>query len=120
MVVLLAAHVGSPDVYFAGNAGPYAIDVTIRPPQVVPGIAEVFVRVADSSVTRVVVRPVFWRAGSKGAPTGDDAARVKGTPGAYSGTLWLMAAGSYSVHVIVSGPAGSGTAIVPVASIATG
>lgn len=120
MLVLLAAHVGSPDVYFAGKAGPYAIDVAIRPPQVVPGIAEVFVRVADSSVTRVVVRPVFWRAGSKGAPIGDDAGRVKGTPGAYSGKLWLMASGSYSVHVTVTGAAGSGTAIVPVASVATG
>jgi hypothetical protein len=120
MVGVLAAHVGSPDVYFAGNAGPYAIDVAIRPPQVVPGIAEVFVRVTDTSATRVVVRPVFWRAGSKGAPVGDDAEGVKGTPGAYSGKLWLMASGSYSVHVTVSGPAGSGTAIVPVASVATG
>ena len=120
MVVVLAAHVGSPDVYFTGKAGPYDVDVAIRPPQVVPGIAEVFVRVADSSVTRVVVRPVFWRAGSKGAPVGDDASRVKGTPGAYTGKLWLMASGSYSVHVIVSGPRGSGTAIVPVASVATG
>jgi hypothetical protein len=120
MVALLAAHVGSPDVYFAGNAGPYAIDVTVRPPQVVPGVAEVFVRVADTSVTRVVVRPVFWRAGSKGAPSGDDASRVNGTPGAYTGKLWLMASGSYSVHVSVIGPKGSGTAIVPVASVATG
>ncbi len=120
MVALLAAHVGSPDVYFAGKAGPYEIDVAIRPPQVVPGIAEVFVRVADSSATRVVVRPVFWRAGSKGAPVGDDAERVKGTPGAYTGRLWLMASGSYSVHVTVSGPVGSGTAVVPVASVATG
>ena len=120
MVVFLAAHVGSPDVYFAGNAGPYAIDVAIRPPQVVPGIAEVFVRVADSTVTRVVVRPVFWRAGARGAPAGDDASRVRGTPGDYSGKLWLMASGSYSVHITVSGPAGSATAIVPVASVATG
>ncbi len=120
MAILLTAHVGSPDVFFAGKAGPYMIDVAIRPPQVVPGIAEVFVRVADTTATRVVVRPVFWRAGSKGAPVGDDAPRVRGTPGGYSGRLWLMASGSYSVHVTVSGPAGSGTAIVPVASVATG
>ncbi|MEO5873270.1 MAG: hypothetical protein ABIT91_25770 [Gemmatimonadaceae bacterium] len=120
MVVLLAAHVGSPDVYYAGTAGPYAIDVSIRPPQVVPGIAEVFVRVADTTATRVVVRPVFWRAGSKGAPVGDDASRVPGTPGDYTGKLWLMASGSYSVHVTVVGPRGTGTAIVPVASVATG
>jgi hypothetical protein len=122
MVLLLAAHVGSPDVYFSGNAGPYAVDVAIRPPQVVPGIAEIFVQVKDPSVTRVVVRPVYWLAGSKGAPAGDEARRVTGAAGrdAFTGELWLMAGGSYSVHVIVTGSAGTGTVIVPVGAVATG
>jgi hypothetical protein len=31
---------GSPDVFFEGQAGPYKLLVTIRPPQVVPGVAE--------------------------------------------------------------------------------
>ena len=35
------AHVGSPDVYFEGAAGPYRVLVTVRPPTAVPGIAEV-------------------------------------------------------------------------------
>jgi hypothetical protein len=120
MTVLLAAHVGSPEVYSRGTAGPYAVDVAIRPPSVVPGIAEVFVHVADSTVTRVVVRPVYWRAGSKGAPTGDEARPVPGKAGDFTGQLWLMAGGAYSVHVTVTGPAGSGTLIVPVAAMATG
>jgi hypothetical protein len=120
MAVLLAAHVGSPDVYSRGAAGPYAVDVAIRPPSVVPGIAEVLVHVADSTVTRVVVRPVYWRAGSKGAPTGDDARPVPGKAGDYAGQLWLMAGGAYSVHVTVTGPAGSGVLVVPVGAMATG
>jgi hypothetical protein len=120
MTLLLSAHVGSPDVYSSGRAGPYAIDVAIRPPSVVPGIADVLVRVADPTVTRVVVRPVFWRAGSKGAPTGDDARRVPDAPGTYTGQLWLMAGGAYSVHVTVTGPAGTGTLVVPVGAMATG
>jgi hypothetical protein len=120
LALLLAAHVGSPDVYYSGKAGPYAVDVAIRPPKVVPGIAEVHVHVRDSSVIRVVVRPVFWRAGTKGAPTGDDARRVAGSPGLFTGQLWLMATGAYSVNVTVTGPAGSGTVVVPVASVATG
>ncbi|MFL5608979.1 MAG: hypothetical protein ACJ8AD_21155 [Gemmatimonadaceae bacterium] len=120
MAVLLAAHVGSPDVYSRGTAGPYAVDVAIRPPSVVPGIAEVLVHVADPTVTRVVVRPVYWRAGSKGAPTGDDARPVPGKAGDFTGQLWLMAGGAYSVHVTVTGPAGSGTLIVPVGAVATG
>ncbi|MEO8621735.1 MAG: hypothetical protein ABI625_11770 [bacterium] len=120
LAVVVAAHVGSPDVYFAGMAGPYAIDVAIRPPKVVPGIAQVNVHVRDSSVSRVVVRPVFWRAGTKGAPTGDDAKPIPGRPGSFTGELWLMATGSYSVNVTVSGRAGTGTAVVPVVSVATG
>ena len=120
MAVMLAAHVGSPDVFRSGRAGPYAVDVVVRPPQVVPGIAEILVRVADPRVSRVTVRPVYWRAGTKGAPSADDAKPVRGSAGAYSGRLWLMAGGSYSVHVTVVGSAGQGTLIVPVAAVATG
>ena len=120
LAVVLAAHVGSPDVFRSGKAGPYDVDVMVRPPQVVPGIAGIFVRVADSGVTHVTVRPVFWRAGSKGAPSADEAKPVKGSPGSYAGQLWLMAGGSYSVHVTVSGAAGQGTLVVPVVAVATG
>lgn len=120
MVGALTAHVGSPDVFRSGMAGPYAVDVVVRPPQVVPGIADILVRVADPRVSRVTVRPVYWRAGSKGAPSADVAKPVKGAPGTFGGQLWLMAGGSYSVHVTVIGSAGQGTLIVPVAALATG
>ena len=66
------------------------------------------------------MRPVYWRAGTKGAPSADDAKPVRGSAGTYSGSLWLMAGGSYSVHVTVLGSAGQGTLIVPVAAVATG
>ena len=39
------AHVGSPDTFFTGNAGPYPVRVTVRLPGVVPGLAQVTVRV---------------------------------------------------------------------------
>jgi hypothetical protein len=120
MAVVLAAHVGSPDVYWSGNAGPYPIDVVVRPPQVVPGIAEILVRAPDTRVERVTVRPVYWRAGSRGAPSADEAKPVANAPGMYSGRLWLMAGGSYSVDVGVEGRAGQGVAVVPVAAVATG
>jgi hypothetical protein len=120
MLVPLAAHVGSPDVFRSGRAGPYAVDVVVRPPQVVPGIAEILVHVPDPRVSRVTVRPVYWRAGTRGAPTADEAEPVRGSAGSYAGRLWLMAGGSYSVHVSVEGSAGKGTMIVPIAAVATG
>ena len=55
MAVVLAAHVGSPNVYYSGKAGAYTVDVTIQPPQVVPGIAEILVHVAEPGVSRVAI-----------------------------------------------------------------
>jgi hypothetical protein len=120
MAGLLTAHVGSPDVYWSGRAGPYAIDVVVRPPQVVPGIAEILVHAPGAGIERVTVRPVYWRAGIRGAPSADEAKRVENAPDMYSGRLWLMAGGSYSVHIGVEGRAGRGIAVVPVAAVATG
>lgn len=118
-VPLLTAHVGSPNVFFSGKAGSYDIKVVVRPPEVVPGIARVTVR-AGSDVQRVSIRPVYWRAGSKGAPSADETSRLAGQAGTFEGSLWLMARGAYSVDVIVGGAKGEANVLVPVASVATG
>ena len=118
--VALSAHVGSPDVIFDGKAGPYDVRVIVRVPMVVPGLADVSVRVLSGDAREVRIRPVFWRAGVNGAPSADVAKPVRGARDLYSGQLWLMARGAYSVYVTVDGPRGSGTASVPVMSVATG
>lgn len=113
------AHIGSPTVFFEGQAGPYPVHVVIRPPLAVPGRAEVSVRVSTNGVQRVTVLPVRWDAGRKGAPPPDEARPVTGEPDLYSAELWLMDRGAYSVFVEVQGRAGKGEAIVPVNSLAT-
>ena len=121
LVVALSGHVGSPDVFFQGKAGPYDIRVVVRPPEVVPGVARVTVR-ASSDVQRVTIRPVFWRVGSKGSPSADETSRLEGESGGgtFVGSLWLMARGAYSVDVVVHGRHGAANVLVPVASVATG
>ncbi len=113
------AHVGTLDVFFRGNAGPYPVQVTIRPPGVVPGLAQVIVRTADSAVTRVTTQAAVWNRGSKGAPAPDDAIRSPSDPALWTSELWLMTRGSYAINVRVSGPRGSGTVAVPYTSVAT-
>ena len=116
---LADAHIGSPNVFFEGNAGSYPLRVIIKPPQVVPGLAEINVRVQSGSVRSVSVLPIFWRAGRKGAPPPDVAVRVSGETNLYLAALWLMKAGAYNVEVVVNGDSGEGKLLVPVNSIAT-
>jgi len=115
------AHIGSPAVVYDGTAGPYPVRVIILPPAVVPGRAEINVRLLahESDPVKVTVLPVNWRAGLTGAPPADEATAVQGEPALRHGELWLMTAGSYSVHVAVSGALGGGTVIVPVVAEAT-
>ena len=116
------AHVGSPNVVHEGFAGNIPVRVIIRPPSVVPGLAEIAVRVLNNgakNVTRITVLPVHWRAGVEGAPPPDVCKPVQGEPDLYQAALWLMATGAYSVHVAVETSSGAGKLIVPVNSIAT-
>jgi hypothetical protein len=112
------AHVGSPNVFYDGNAGPYPVRVIIRPPVVVPGLAEITVRLREGYPPdprlKVTVQPVQFKAGLEGAPPPDVAVPVPGAPGTWSGELWLMVASSYSVRVHLQGAAGEGVAQVPV------
>jgi hypothetical protein len=110
-------HVGSPNVFFDGTAGPYPVRVIVRPPEVIPGLAEVTVRVKEGTPERVTVQPVQWKAGAKGAPPPDAAEPVAGAPGLWTARLWMMTASSYSVQVRVAGTAGEGMAVVPVGTV---
>ena len=114
-----SAHVGTSNAYFEGAAGPYRIRVIVRTPGVIPGLAQISVRVTSGTdIEQVSVRPLRADVGLDGAPPPDIARPVAGEPGLYSAELWLMTPGSYSVHVHVAGAAGEGTAFVPVLAIA--
>lgn len=116
------AHVGSPDTFFAGKAGPYDVRVSVRLPGVIPGRAQVTVRVPGSTNAtdyRVGVRAGQWNVGLKGAPPAEPAAPVPGDPTLYAAEIWFMTASSYQMAVDVEGPSGPGTAIVPVLALAT-
>src|SRR4029077_1489834 len=73
-IVLAAAsmaHVGSADTFFAGKAGPYDLHVSVRLPGVIPGRAQVAVRVLGATTPqdqRVTVRAGQWNVGLEGAP----------------------------------------------------
>lgn len=125
LVVLLlplavSAHVNSSEVFFDGNAGPYHLLVTITPPVVVPGIAEIQVRCADKDVSTISVVPLkMVGAAARLAPSPDAAQRSEHDPQLFSGKLWIMDRGSWKVEVDASGSRGAGQLAVPVTAVST-
>ena len=113
------AHVGSPDVYCEGDAGPYHLFVTVRLPQVIPGVAEIQVRAATNDVRQVEIVPMrLSGAGSNLPPTPDVTEQSKEDPQFFTGSLWLMEDGALKVRVSVDGTKGKGELAVPVAAFA--
>jgi hypothetical protein len=128
-----AAHVGSPDVFFEGDAGPYHLYVTVRTPDVIPGVAQIEVR-TDADVTDVSVVPMqLTGPGSTLPPTPDHADRVSDTgeapmpdrsvtrgadPRFFTAGVWLMEPGSLQVRLAVDGARGAASLAVPVPAVA--
>lgn len=113
------AHIGDQNVFYDGQAGPYPVRVVVRPPGVIPGLAEISVRVETNGAQRVTALPMRWNSGRAGAPPPDVAERVRGESNLFSAQLWFMQGGAQSVEVAVDGAAGVGKVIVPVNAVAT-
>lgn len=115
----LHAHVGSPDVYEQGSAGPYKLFVVIRPPQVIPGVAEIEVRSETSGIDRIDITPIpMTGEASKHPPVPDAMKRPSSDAQFFTGHLWIMATGSWQVRFNVSGRQGSGVLSIPLPATA--
>ncbi len=85
LAVAVAAwgHVGSPTVFLDGFAGPYPVHIVLRPPEVIPGLAEIAVRVgAPRTVLRTApaaAAPPARQTASGAAPGGAPAAFGEGS-----------------------------------------
>lgn len=113
------AHVGSPDVFVEGNAGPYKLFVTVRAPQVIPGIAEIEIRSESNDLREIRVAPMqLTGPGSQYAPAPEAAERSKDDSQFFRGSLWLMEFGSLQVRIEADGAEGKGWLAVPIPAIA--
>jgi hypothetical protein len=113
------AHVGSKDVFEQVDAGPYKLFVTIRMPTVIPGVATVEVRSSGATISNIHITPLpLTGEASKHPPTADPMKASTADPAFFTGSLWLMASGSWQVRFEVTGAAGNQTAAVPVPAVA--
>jgi hypothetical protein len=115
------AHVGSPDAVADGRAGPYHLLTTIRPPEVIPGVARIEIRALDGDVGRLTVVPLPMSGpGVSSPPTADVARRSVEDPNLYTSTLWLMRTGAWQVRITAAGARGEGVLSIPVPALARG
>lgn len=112
IALVSSAHIGSPDVWFDGLAGPYQVLVHVRTPPVIPGIAIIDVRPSEPGISRVTAFVNTYDA-TGGTPPPDVAAPVPDSSSWFRTRLWVMSAGSNSVTVSVTGTRGEGTVVVP-------
>ena len=113
----VSGHVGSPDTWFEGSAGPYHLTVQIQPAGVIPGVAVVNVR-ATGEIPEIVTIQADKFDATGGSPPPEPAPGVAGDPGSFSGRLWIMSGGSNSVTVNASGQKGTGKVVVPIVVVA--
>lgn len=110
----MRAHVGSPDTFFEGNSGPYRLFVTVRMPEVIPGVAEVEIRSESSDITAIRILPLrLTGAGSQYEPKPELMERSTGDPQFFSGRIWLMGFHALQLRVEAEGGRGRGTLAVP-------
>jgi hypothetical protein len=116
---LASAHVGSKDVFQQVNAGPYKLFVTVRMPNVIPGVANVEVRSTGAAVSGLKITPMpMVGEASKHPPTPDAMELSTVDPAFYTGGVWMMSPGSWQIRLDISGVAGEVTASVPVPAVA--
>ena len=114
------AHVGSPDIYAEGKAGPYRLLVTIRPPQVIPGVAEIEVRAVGegataSEIESIAITPIpLVGEAAKHPPVADQMKQSASDKTFFTGSLWIMASGSWQVRFAINGATDNGVLSIPV------
>jgi hypothetical protein len=112
------AHIGSKDVYEQVDAGPYKLLVTIRTPNVIPGVATIEVRSSGAAINSIRITPTPLTGEAAQHPPSSDAMKASAAdPALFTGALWLMASGSWQVHFDLDGAAGKARASVPVAAM---
>lgn len=119
LAMQVQAHVGSSGVLYQGQAGGYRVLVSLMPPDVIPGTANVTVYVEEGNAKKVMARPIYFRTGDEGAPSADELSAVVGQTNQFQGIVWLMAGGASSVQITIEGDKGKSELVVPIAAIST-
>jgi hypothetical protein len=106
-------------VYFESDAGPYHLLITVNPPAMIPGVAQVQIRVTSGNADSITNTPIYVNGKDQGLPPAPDALQQSaGDPHWFAGKVWLMESGVWELHAEVAGPQGRGKLAIPVPAYA--
>ena len=115
---ILHAHNGSPDVLLDALAGPYSLSIFVKAPRTIPGVADVEIRLVSKDVRAIrLVATLVAGSGNPITPSPEAMQQSKEDPKLFTGSLWLMAPGSWKVRVLADGDRGQGELFVPVPAV---
>ncbi|HEY2574411.1 MAG TPA: hypothetical protein VGH65_10085 [Verrucomicrobiaceae bacterium] len=92
----------------------------VRPPLVIPGVADIEVRSSTPGLDTVTIAPIpLVGEASKHPPVPDTMTKPARDAQFFAGNLWIMRTGSWQVRFVVSGRQGRGVLSIPVAATST-
>jgi hypothetical protein len=113
------AHVGSADVFYENDAGPYHVFVTVRMPKVIPGLAQVEIRSESDDVHEVRLNILRLSGfGYKLQAIPDLAQRSPQDPRFFVGSIWVMETYDLQVRIQIDGARGKAELGVPIPAFA--
>jgi hypothetical protein len=113
------AHVGSADVFYENDAGPYHVFVTVRMPKVIPGLAQVEIRSESNDVHEVRLNILRLSGfGYKLQAIPDLAQRSPQDPRFFVGSIWVMETYDLQVRIQIDGARGKAELGIPIPAFA--
>ncbi len=113
------AHVGSADVFYENDAGPYHVFVTVRMPKVIPGLAQVEIRSQSNDVHEVrlnILRLSGFGYQLQAVP--ELAQRSPQDTQFFVGSIWVMETYDLQVRIQIDGARGKAELGVPIPAFA--
>jgi hypothetical protein len=92
--------------------------VTVNPPAMIPGVAQVQIRVTSAIVNGITITPIYVNGKDQGLPPAADTMQPSGDLHWFSGKVWLMESGVWELRAEVAGPQGTGKLVIPVPAYA--
>ena len=102
LLSILHGDIGHNNVVYEGKAGDIPIRVFVKLPGVVPGLADVSIKVFTDNIQKVTIQPNKKDKDRKSkSPPPDVADPIKGEKNLFSAQLWLMDYGSYIFDILL-------------------